>query len=169
MQVRVMTPACPQRQSRAGRAGSPADPIVLVAAERDEVYAGLMLSPAPSAEPPTAPNTWEWTLWRSAAAQCELTHDEARWSLIVGALEFAEGCGVGAFRMQCEADFLPQLVELGWEPRPLGLPRRSGAGAVIEVTWRVCPGHLEGARARLEAARTVGRRSLARMDVVGCA
>jgi hypothetical protein len=170
MKVRVMTPAHTQRRSRSGHAGCPAIPIVLVAAERDEVYAGLMLSPTPSAEPP-APDTWNWTLWRSAAASCERTQDEARWTLIVGALELAESRGMGAFQMLCEADFLPELVELGWEPRPLDLPRPSegGAGVVIAVTWSVRPDHLEGARARLQAARAVGRRSLARMDVLGCA
>lgn len=164
-----MTPAHTQPPSRRGPAGSPANPIVLVAAERDEVYAGLTLSPAQSAEPPPAPDTWEWTLWRSETARCERTLDEARWSLIVGALELAERCGVGAFRTLCEADFLPQLVELGWEPRPLDLPRSRGAGAVVAVTWRLGPDHLEGARARLEAVRAMGRRSLARMGVVGCA
>ena len=171
MKVRVMTPAHTQRPSRSGHAGCPATPIVLVAAERDEVYASLMLSPAPAAEPPAAPDTWDWTLWRSAAAQCESTQDEARWALIVGALELAESCGMGVFQMLCEADFLPELVALGWEPRPLGLPRPSGAGtgAVIAVTWSVRPDHLEGARARLEAARAMGRRSLARMEVLGCA
>lgn len=164
-----MTPARAQLLSSPGRDGSPATPFVLVAAERDEVYAGLMLSPAPSAEPPAAPDTWEWTLWRSAAAQCERTWDEARWSLIVSALEIAERCGMGACRMHCKADFLPELVELGWEPRPLELPRPSGAGAVIAVTWRVRPDHLGGARVRLDAARSGGRRSLANMDVLGCA
>lgn len=163
-----MTPACSHLQSRAGGAGSPGT-IVLVAAERDEVYAGLTLSPAPSAEPLATLDTWEWTLWRSAAAQCDLKLDDARWSLIVSALELAEDCGVSAFRLECEADFLPQLVELGWAPRPLDLPRPSSAGAVITVTWRFCPGQLEEARARLQAGRTADRRSLAQMDVLGCA
>jgi N-acyl-L-homoserine lactone synthetase len=134
--------------------------VYLIAAEHGKVHGSLRLLPtwrrcmasekfsawlnAGAFEP--APDTWEWTRWAPGTVQQPRSLVKARSALIVGAVEFAVSRGVRTYVAFCETKFVTQLIELGWEPEPLGLPRPYDQGTAIAVKWAVRPGQLEAAR-----------------------
>ena len=89
---------------------------------------------------------WEWTRWCPGTTRRPRALIKARAALIVGALEFARSRGVETYLTFCETKFLPQLVELGWAPEPLGLPRSFDQGSAVAVRWTVRRDHLSAAR-----------------------
>jgi acyl-homoserine lactone synthase len=93
-----------------------------------------------------APDIWEWTRWAPGTVRRPRSLIRSRGALIVAALEFAQSRGVQSYLTFCETKFVPQLVELGWEPRPLGLPRPFDQGSAIAVQWEVKDGQLDAAR-----------------------
>src|SRR5581483_1748450 len=92
---------------------------------------------------------WEWTRWAPGTTHKPRSLIKARAVLIVAALEFAESRGIDTYMTFCETKFVPQLVELGWAPEPLGLPRQfAEGGSAVAVRWSVLPHQLETARAQ---------------------
>jgi acyl-homoserine lactone synthase len=93
--------------------------------------------------PPIGPDIWEWTRWVPGDASNPRALVKARKVLILGCLEFALTRGVRQFTAVCETQLLPQLVELGWNPRPLGMPTRFAEGTAIALCWDVNPTTLQ--------------------------
>jgi acyl-homoserine lactone synthase len=91
---------------------------------------------------------WEWTRWCPGTAKRARALIKARGALITAAVEFARSRGVETYYTFCETKFLPQLMELGWAPQPLGLPRGYDEGQAIAVRWSVTPDQLGKARAQ---------------------
>lgn len=89
---------------------------------------------------------WEWTRWCPGTVHKPRALVKARAALIVAALEFARSRGVETYLTFCETKFLPQLIELGWAPEPLGMPRAFDQGSAIAVRWHVRAEHLSAAR-----------------------
>jgi N-acyl-L-homoserine lactone synthetase len=134
--------------------------VYLIAAEFGQVYGSVRLLPTwrrcmvlesfsewltPGAFEP-APDAWEWTRWAPGTVHHPRALIKARSALIVGALEFAASRGVRTYLTFCETKFVTQLIELGWEPEPLGLPRPFDQGTAIAVKWAVRPAQLAAAR-----------------------
>jgi N-acyl-L-homoserine lactone synthetase len=134
--------------------------VYLIAAEFGKVYGSVRLLPtwrrcmvqekfadwlSPGAFQPGA-DTWEWTRWAPGSVQQPRAMIKARSALVVAALEFAASRGVRTYVGFCETKFVTQLVEVGWEPQPLGLPRAFEQGTAIAIKWDVRPGQLEAAR-----------------------
>jgi N-acyl-L-homoserine lactone synthetase len=109
--------------------------------ERFSAWIGRTFQPAPGA--------WEWTRWAPGSTRRPRALIRSRSALIVAALEFAASRGIESYLTFCETKFVPQLVELGWEPEPLGLPRAFDQGTAIAVKWNVRPGQLQAARRQL--------------------
>jgi acyl-homoserine lactone synthase len=127
--------------------------VYLVACEDGRVYGSLRLLPSwrrcmlkerwpefvTEGETPTGPNTWEWTRWCPGTLNDRRHLIKARAALIIAALEFARSRSIKTYITFCEVKFVGQLEELGWHPRPLGMPRPFDEGTAIGVEWEVGP------------------------------
>jgi len=101
-------------------------------------------------EPPQGPNIWEWTRWAPGSLSRPRALLRARKYLILAALEFARSRGIDVFTAICDMKFLGQMIELGWWPTPLGLPREFGEGTAVALRWEVFPDTLSNTRAILK-------------------
>lgn len=136
--------------------------IYLLAMEDGVVHGSLRLLPtwkrcmiserfaewAGRASVPAAGDAWEWTRWCPGTARRPRQLIRARGALITAAVEFARSRGIETYYTFCATKFVPQLIELGWNPAPLGLPREFDEGQAIAVRWSVTSDQLDRARAQ---------------------
>jgi N-acyl-L-homoserine lactone synthetase len=134
--------------------------VYLLACERGEVHGSLRLLPTwrrcmlqeiwpeylSQGETICGPGVWEWTRWCPGSITRRRHLIKARNALIVAALEFARSRGIRTYVTLCDVKFLGQSEEIGWTPRPLGLPRSFGQGTAIGLEWQVTPRLLEDTR-----------------------
>lgn len=93
------------------------------------------------------PDIWEWTRWCPGVMTKRHELVRARKALLLAALEFAGSRSVKTYITFCESRFLGQFEEIGWAPRPLGLPRPTADGGMsMGVIWDVTRGLLSETR-----------------------
>lgn len=126
------------------------DAVYLLACEDGECFGSVRLLPTwrrsmlseiwpefiTSDERAAGPDIWEWTRWCPGiiAKRHELVR--ARKSLFLAALEFAGSRNIKTYITFCETRYFGQLEEIGWSPRPLGLPRPTqDGGMAMGVIW----------------------------------
>lgn len=113
-------------------------------------------------EPPRGPGVWEWTRWCPGTLARPKTLVRARRALILAALEFARSRLIETYVTFCDTKFVGQLVELGWNPEPLGLPEPYRQGQAVGVVWPVEDGLLERTRALFKVRDPVSLEAPAR-------
>jgi len=130
------------------------DAVYLLACEEDECFGSVRMLPTwrrsmlseiwpefiSTQERATGPDIWEWTRWcpGTIARRHELVR--ARKALFLAALEYAGSRNIKTYITFCETRYFGQLEEIGWRPRPLGLPRATPEGAhALGVIWDVTP------------------------------
>jgi N-acyl-L-homoserine lactone synthetase len=93
------------------------------------------------------PDIWEWTRWCPGLLTRRFELVRARKALFLAALEFAGSRNIRTYIAFCETRYFGQLEEIGWRPRPLGLPRPTVDGALaMGVIWDLAPRLLEDTR-----------------------
>ena len=130
------------------------DAVYLLACEDGECLGSVRLLPTwrrsmlseiwpefvTSSELATGPDIWEWTRWCPGLLSKRRELVRARKALFLAALEFAGSRSIKTYITFCETRYFGQLEEIGWSPRPLGLPRCTQDGAMaIGVIWDVRP------------------------------
>jgi len=126
--------------------------VYLLACEDGECFGSVRLLPTwrrsmlseiwpefvTSDERAAGPDIWEWTRWCPGVIARRHELVRARKALLLAALEFAGSRGVKTYITFCETRFLGQFEEIGWRPRPLGLPRQTqDGGMAMGVIWDV--------------------------------
>jgi len=137
------------------------DAVYLLACEDGECFGSVRLLPTwrrsmlkeiwpefvSSDERAAGPDIWEWTRWCPGHISKRHELVRARKALFLAALEFAGSRSIKTYITFCETRYFGQLEEIGWRPRPLGLPRPTEGGAMaMGVIWDVKPELLQGTR-----------------------
>jgi N-acyl-L-homoserine lactone synthetase len=130
------------------------DAVYLLACEEGECFGSVRMLPTwrrsmlseiwpefvTTGERATGPDIWEWTRWCPGLVSRRHELVRARKALFLAALEFAGSRGVKTYITFCETRYFGQLEEIGWRPRPLGLPRCAQDGAMaMGVIWDLKP------------------------------
>lgn len=87
---------------------------------------------------PTGPDVWELTRGCLSPALCARERRHVRNALVTAVVEYALHRGIRAYTCIADSGWLAQILVLGWDCRPLGLPRRihgANTGALrIDIT-----------------------------------
>ena len=136
--------------------------VYFLAIEDDQLFGSFRMLPAwrrsltkdrfahfVTTEPlPVEPDTWEWTRWVPGPLSRPRDLIRSRRALFLASLEFAASRGVVSYAAVCDLRCAGELEELGWSPRPLGMPTPYPEGVAVAIRWPVEPGLL-GATRRL--------------------
>jgi N-acyl-L-homoserine lactone synthetase len=95
---------------------------------------------------PRGPDVWEWTRYVPGLLSTPRDTIRQRAVLLTATLEFAASRGVRQYFAMGETKFMPQLEELGWTPRPLGLPQKFDEGVAMVMGWDTTPDLLPATR-----------------------
>jgi acyl-homoserine lactone synthase len=87
-------------------------------------------------ERPVGAHIWEWTRFcvpsnrrERGRAVCPITN-----TLLIGAVEWGLECGITKFIIQTNPIWIVRMIQLHFQPMPLGLPRTVGGQDIIAVT-----------------------------------
>jgi N-acyl-L-homoserine lactone synthetase len=137
------------------------DAVYLLACEDGECFGSVRMLPTwrrsmlseiwpefvTTADQIVGPDIWEWTRWCPGVLARRFELVKARKALFLASLEFAGSRNVRTYIAFCETRYFSQLEEIGWKPRPLGLPRPAGDGAMaLGVIWEPEPHLLDETR-----------------------
>lgn len=137
------------------------DAVYLLALDDGEVAGSMRLLPTwrrcmvtevfPqfASEPvPVGPELWEWTRYCPGLMSKPRQLIRTRGALLTATLEFAASRGFRSYMAFGESKFMGQLVELGWSPAPLGMPRSFAPGSptAMVMYWQIKPIDLANAR-----------------------
>lgn len=106
-----------------------------------EVFGDYVQGPSPAGV-----DVWEWTRYCPGLLSRPRSLVRIRAVLLTATLEFAASRGVERYFAFGETKFLSQLEELGWRPRPHGMPKGFAEGVAMPMGWDVTPDLLASTR-----------------------
>jgi N-acyl-L-homoserine lactone synthetase len=138
------------------------DAVYLLACENGECHGSVRMLPTwrrsmlkevwpefvTADERAAGPDIWEWTRWCPGVIAKRHELVRARKALFLAALEYAGSRNIKTYITFCETRYFGQLEEIGWRPRPLGLPRPTigETTPALGVIWDVTPNLLPETR-----------------------
>jgi acyl-homoserine lactone synthase len=91
------------------------------------------------AEAPRRPDVYEWTRLFTDPTQATTRLSKAGRELFVAIAEFCETEGLNSLIAQSDPMWIPRLLQLGWEARPLALPMEYEGQTVLALEAHLTP------------------------------
>lgn len=91
------------------------------------------------AKAPSRPDVYEWTRLFTDPTQASRQLSKAGRELFVAIAEFCETEGLTSLIAQSDPMWIPRLLQLGWEARPLALPREYKGNTVLALEAHLTP------------------------------
>jgi acyl-homoserine lactone synthase len=93
--------------------------------------------------PPVSDDTWEITRLCLVPSLSAGERLRVRHQLVTALVEFGLLYGVSCYTCVCETSFLSQILAMGWDCEPLGLPQRVGGQVLGALALNVTPATLQ--------------------------